>query len=64
MLNAKTMSIDNVYDITTDQALTQPLKVYDNAEVKKMQNWAKSLLQDANNRIIDNKLSLSTCKKG
>jgi phosphoglycerol transferase MdoB-like AlkP superfamily enzyme len=64
MLNAKTMAIDNVYDITTDQALTQPLTVYDNAEVKKMQNWAKSLLQDANNRIIDNKLSLSTCKKG
>jgi phosphoglycerol transferase MdoB-like AlkP superfamily enzyme len=59
-LNASTLEVDNVYDITVDQTLVSPLVKYNISEVQKMQSWAKALVQDTNNRLIDNKLSIST----
>lgn len=60
LLNAETMNIDRVYDITEDQALSSAISNYDKNEVTKMQNWAKALLQSTNNNLIDNKLSMRT----
>jgi hypothetical protein len=62
-LNASTLEVDNVYDITVDQTLDSPLEKYNISEVQKMQSWAKALVQDTNNRLIDNKLSIITGSK-
>lgn len=60
MTDMKASEVNEVYDITADQSLSNPLTDYDTREVTVMMRWAKAFMQDYTTRMISNRMSVMT----
>lgn len=52
--------IEEVFDITKDVELQNPLTTFDSEEIENMQRWGQALLQDYSQRIYENRMTVET----